>query len=194
MGKIVMLRISQIFAALCAMLLGLSACASNSPPIAESSIDAPAYRIGAGDQLKITVFGEEALSNDYVVTSVGDIAFPLLGAIAVEGKSVEEATAFLTERLSSGYLNDPRVSIEVLNYRPFYILGEVNNSGEFAYRANLTATQAIALAGGYSFRADKGKVFIRRAGDTEERTYILKPDQPVWVLPGDTIRIGERFI
>ncbi|WP_232367263.1 polysaccharide biosynthesis/export family protein [Altererythrobacter lutimaris] len=194
MGKIVMLRISQMFALLGAMLLGLSACASGTPPIADASMDAPSYRIGAGDRLKVTVFGEDALSNEYVVTSVGDIAFPLLGAIPVEGKTVEESAKLLTDRLASGYLNDPRVSMEVLNYRPFYILGEVTSSGEFAYRANLTATQAIALAGGYSYRADKNKVFIRRAGETEERTYILKPDQPVWILPGDTVRIGERFL
>ncbi|WP_394729161.1 polysaccharide biosynthesis/export family protein [Altererythrobacter sp. GH1-8] len=189
-----MLRISQILAALCAMLLGLSACATGTPPIAESSLNAPSYQIGAGDRLKVTVFGEEALSNEYAVTSVGDIAFPLLGAIPAEGKTVEQFASLLTEKLSNGYLNDPRVSIEVLNYRPFYILGEVSNSGEFAYRASLTATQAIALAGGYSYRADKSKVFIRRAGETEERTYILKPDQPVWILPGDTVRIGERFL
>ena len=189
-----MLRTSQILAALCAMLLGLSACATGTPPVAEASIDAPSYRIGAGDRLKVTVFGEESLSNEYVVTSVGDIAFPLLGAIPVEGRTVEGSAAFLTQRLADGYLNDPRVSIEVLNYRPFYILGEVSNSGEVAYRANLTATQAIALAGGYSYRADKSKVFIRRAGETEERTYILKANQPVWVLPGDTVRIGERFL
>ncbi|NVE93340.1 polysaccharide export protein [Altererythrobacter sp. JGD-16] len=189
-----MLRISQMFALLGAMLLGLSACASGTPPIADASMDAPSYRIGAGDRLKVTVFGEDALSNEYVVTSVGDIAFPLLGAIPVEGKTVEESAKLLTDRLASGYLNDPRVSMEVLNYRPFYILGEVTSSGEFAYRANLTATQAIALAGGYSYRADKNKVFIRRAGETEERTYILKPDQPVWILPGDTVRIGERFL
>ena len=141
-----MLRISQIFAVLGALLLGLSACASGTPPIADSSLDAPSYRIGAGDRLKVTVFGEDSLSNEYVVTSVGDIAFPLLGAIPVEGKTVEESAALLTEKLASGYLNDPRVSMEVLNYRPFYILGEVSNSGEFAYRANLTATQASAIA------------------------------------------------
>lgn len=189
-----MLRISQILAVLGAMLLGLSACATGAPPIAQSSMDAPSYRIGAGDRLKVTIFGEEALSNEYVVTSVGDIAFPLLGAIPVEGKTVEESATLLTSRLSDGYLNDPRVSIEVLNYRPFYILGEVASSGEFAYRSSLTATQAIALAGGYSYRADKSKVFIRRAGETEERTYILRADQPVWILPGDTVRIGERFL
>ncbi len=189
-----MQRTLQLFALLGAMLLGLSACAGSTPPVAQSSMDAPAYRIGAGDRLKVTVFGEESLSNEYVVTSVGDIAFPLLGAVSVEGKTVEQSASLLTEKLANGYLNDPRVSMEVLNYRPFYILGEVSNSGEFAYRANLTATQAIALAGGYSYRADKSKVFIRRAGETEERTYILAPDQPVWVLPGDTVRIGERFL
>lgn len=189
-----MQRTLQLFAILGAMLLGLSACAASTPPIAESTSDAPSYRIGAGDRLKVTVFGEESLSNEYVVTSVGDIAFPLLGAVPVEGKTVEQSAAELTQRLANGYLNDPRVSMEVLNYRPFYILGEVSNSGEFAYRANLTATQAIALAGGYSYRADKSKVFIRRAGETEERTYILRPDQPVWVQPGDTVRIGERFL
>ncbi len=187
-------RTLRIFGLILAMMLGLTACAGGTPPVAQSSPEAPAYKIGAGDQLRVTVFGEDTLSGDYVVTSVGDVAFPLLGDLQFGGKTVAESTTYLTQKLSAGYINDPRVSIEVLNYRPFYILGEVSRSGEFPYRAGLTATQAIALAGGYSYRADKGKVFIRRDGETEERTYILKANTPVWVLPGDTVRVGERFL
>ena len=95
--------------------------------------------------------------------------------------------------LSEGYLNDPRVSIEVLNFRPIYVLGEVQRSGEFSYKPELTATQAIALAGGYTYRAQKNRVFIRRADSDQELTYELSSGHPVYVAPGDTIRVGERF-
>lgn len=177
-----------------AIAFGLTACAGSIPPVAQPSLEAPSYKIGAGDRLKITVFGEESLSNEYVVTSVGDIAFPLLGDLPVSGSTVAEASEMLTAQLATGYVNDPRVSIEVLNYRPFYILGEVSKSGEYQYRAGLSAMQAIAIAGGYSYRAEKSRVFIRHAGESQERTYILSDDRPVWVMPGDTVRIGERFL
>jgi len=176
-----------------AFILGLGGCSGSTPPLARTSADTPEYRLGAGDNLQITVFGEEALSREYAVTSAGDIAFPLLGDIPVNGKSVQDLSETLTAQLGAGYVNDPRVSIEVLNYRPFYILGEVTKSGEYPYRAGLSALQAIAVAGGYTYRADKRQVFIRRDGETQERTYLLGDANPIWVMPGDTVRIGERF-
>lgn len=175
------------------LALALSACAGNTPPIATDGYEPPVYRLAAGDKLQVTVFGEEALSREYVITSTGDISFPLLGDVPAAGRTSAELREDLATRLAQGYMNDPRVNIEVLNYRPFYILGEVESSGEYPYSNDLTVTQAIALAGGYTYRAEKDRVFIRRAGSEQEFTYELGSDRPVYVNPGDTIRVGERY-
>jgi protein involved in polysaccharide export with SLBB domain len=171
----------------------LAACGGHVPPVAEMSATPPVYRLGAGDKIRITVFGEEALSREYSITSAGILSFPLIGEVKAAGQSPTELGADLTKRLSAGYLNDPRVSIEMMGYRPFYILGEVERAGEFPYVTDLSALQAVALAGGYTYRADRRRLFIRRAGETEERTYRLD-GRPVWILPGDTIRVGERYL
>lgn len=180
-------------ACLAAAALLIGGCAANLPPIGQNSGVPPVYRLAAGDRLSVTVFGEEALSREYVVTSAGDISFPLLGDLPAAGRDPLELSRDLTARLSDGYLNDPRVNIEVLNYRPLYILGEVTRSGEYAYRPEMTALQAIALAGGYTYRADRRRLFILRAGESQELTYEVSSQEPVYVMPGDTIRIGERF-
>ena len=99
----------------------------------------------------------------------------------------------ISDGLSNGYLNDPRVNVEVLNYRPFYILGEVTRAGEFPYATDMSVLQAVALAGGYTYRADQRRVFIRRAGSDQESTYDLASGRTVYIQPGDTIRVGERY-
>lgn len=176
-----------------AMALLVTACAGSLPPVATDGFTPPVYRLSAGDRLNITVFGEEALSKEYIVTSEGDLAFPLLGDLPVLGKTGSELAADITKGLDAGYLNDPRVNVEVVNFRPFYVLGEVGKSGEYPYSTNLTVTQAIALASGFTYRAEQRRVYIRRAGSEQEMTYELTSDRPVYVRPGDTIRVGERY-
>jgi polysaccharide export outer membrane protein len=171
----------------------LAACAASVPPLASDSFEAPVYRLAAGDKLRIVVFGEEALSKEYTVTSAGDLSFPLLGDIQAAGLTSAELQRAITEGLDQGYLNDPRVNVEVLNFRPFYILGEVIKSGEYPYSTDLTVHQAVALAGGFTYRADQRRVFIRRAGTEQEHTYDLSQGRAVYVRPGDTIRVGERY-
>lgn len=171
----------------------LSACAASLPPIATDRYEAPAYRLAAGDRLRIQVFGEEALSREYVITSAGDLSFPLLGDLAAAGKTPTELQQIIGQGLAQGYLNDPRVNVEVLNLRPFYILGEVSKAGEYPYASNLSVFQAVALAGGYTYRADRSRVFIRKAGSDREYTYKLSDSKTVYIQPGDTIRIGERY-
>ncbi len=184
---------SLLALSLTVLLASLSACGGKTPPLA-TDLSAPlVYKLSVGDKLSITVFGEEALSREYVVTSAGDISFPLLGDLRAAGRSLPELSAEIAEKLSHGYLNDPRVNIEVLNFRPIYVLGEVENAGEFVFKPELTVLQAIALAGGYTYRADKSQVYILRAGSNQELTYELDTGQAVYVLPGDTIRVGERY-
>jgi protein involved in polysaccharide export with SLBB domain len=177
---------------LLSLVLALTGCAST-PPIAQSLQSAPFYKVGSGDRLRVTVYGEETLSREYGVTGEGDISFPLIGDFPVAGQSVAQISAGLTKKLGAGYIKDPRVTVEVLNYRPFFILGEVERPGNYPYVTDLSLLQAVALAGGYTYRAQRTRVFIRRAGENEEHTYELTPKNPIWVLPGDTIRIGERY-
>ncbi|MAP95528.1 MAG: polysaccharide biosynthesis protein [Ponticaulis sp.] len=149
------------------------------------------YRLGTGDQLRVIVFGEEELSGEFVVDGSGSISLPLVGEVAARGKTVREFQRSVEAALSEGYLNDPRVSAEVLNYRPFYILGEVETSGEYPYSDGLTVLNAVATAGGFTYRANTRFVYIKRSGAANEVQYPLTATTPV--QPGDTIRISERL-
>jgi protein involved in polysaccharide export with SLBB domain len=149
------------------------------------------YHLGAGDKLRIIVFGEESLTGEFFVAGGGKIAFPLIGDVDALGKTIPELQKEIEAKLADGYLKQPKVSAEVLNYRPFYILGEVMKPGEYPYTNGLTVLNAVATAQGFTYRADTKKVYIRRAATTGELGEPLTPTTPV--EPGDTIRIGERF-
>ncbi len=149
------------------------------------------YKLGAGDKLRIIVFGEDSLTGEFFVSGAGKIAFPLVGEIDVLGKTIPELQHAIEAKLSDGYLKMPKVSAEVLNYRPFYILGEVMKPGEYPYTNGLTVLNAVATASGFTYRADTHKVFIRRATTAGEIGEPLTATTPV--EPGDTIRIGERL-
>lgn len=158
-----------------------------SAPVSASS-NTP-YRLGVGDKLRLIVFGEAALTGEFDVSSQGTVALPLIGEIKAAGLTTSELQVEVAKILREGYLNDPRVSLEVLNYRPFYVLGEVNKAGEYPYTNGLTVDKAVATANGFTYRADKKKVYVRRAGQSVEE---VLPARDTVVLPGDTIRIGER--
>ena len=154
--------------------------------------DIAGYHLGAGDKLRITVYNEPALTGEYSVTPAGAVAFPLIGPVDAANHTLEQVSAELTRRLDTGYVHDPRVSIEVLNFRPFYILGEVNKPGEYPYSSGLTVEKAVALAGGFTYRANNRVVYVRRNNGNGEGSVALR-GTPVGVQPGDTIRIGERY-
>ncbi|MHA3791530.1 polysaccharide biosynthesis/export family protein [Sphingomonas sp. YL-JM2C] len=153
---------------------------------------APGYVLGTGDKLRISVFGEPKLDGEYVVSSTGIVSFPLIGNVPASGQTVEALQESIRSKLAAGYLKDPRVSAEVLNYRPFYILGEINKPGEYPFVNGITVQQAVAMAGGFSYRANTRRVFIKRALETAERPVQIK-GKAVLLMPGDTIRVGERF-
>ncbi len=148
------------------------------------------YRLGPADQLRITVFNEPGLTGPYVVGAQGTIAYPLVGDIRAAGLTVPEFTEALRMALS-GYVRTPSVSVEVANYRPFFILGEVTRPGTYPYQVDITVMNAVATAGGFTYRANRGRVFIRHASEDVERAYDLTVSTPV--MPGDTVRIGERI-
>lgn len=173
--------------------LGLAVpAAADSQSAAPISAEAPAYILGTGDKIRITVFGEPKMDGEYVVSSTGVVSFPLIGNIPARGQTVEAMQEDIRAKLAAGYLKDPRVSAEVLTYRPFYILGEINKPGEYPFVNGITVQQAVAMAGGFSYRANTRRVFIKRALDTAERPVEIK-GVAVTLAPGDTIRVGERF-
>lgn len=149
------------------------------------------YRLNVGDKVRIRVFGENNLSGDFEVSALGAIAMPLLGELPAKGRSVAEFRRGLSKRLADGYLKEPRVTVEVLNYRGFYVHGEVRSAGEFKYKPGLALSDAIAVAGGYTYRANKSVLYIKRQGSNEALRVALPSNIPV--LPGDNIRIPERF-
>jgi polysaccharide export outer membrane protein len=150
------------------------------------------YRLGAGDKVRIIVFGEDSLTGEYLVPGgPGKISFPLVGDISAGGLTVSELETELENALRDGFLKQPRVSIEVLEYRPFFILGEVMKPGEYPFTNGLTVLNAVATANGFTYRADTRKVYIKRANSTAEQRFQLTTSTPV--EPGDTIRIAERF-
>ena len=167
--------------------------ALNSPQFATRDGQRPiarVYRIGVGDKLKVMVFGEENLSGQFEVGAIGQISMPLIGEVPAKGLSIADFRVQLTNRLSKGYLKNPKVTVDVLNYRPIYVQGEVKNAGEFQFKNGLMMRDAIAMAGGYTYRADQSQALVVHEGEGEMR---LALPSEIPVLPGDNIMIPERF-
>lgn len=149
------------------------------------------YRLGIGDKVKVTVFGEADLSGQYEVGANGQLSLPLIGEIAAKGLGIGDLREAIAGRLRQGYLKDPKVSVEILTYRPFYVHGEVRSGGEFAFKNGVTIRDAIAIAGGYTYRANHDYVLLIKEGTSQEVRVALPSTSPV--MPGDNIRIPERF-
>jgi polysaccharide export outer membrane protein len=148
------------------------------------------YRLGAADKIKITVFNEPTLSGDFLVNSDGTVAVPLIGNVPAIGRSAVELQKAIEQRFADGYLKDPRVVVEVLTYRPFYIYGEVTRPGEYPYSAGLSVLKAVALAQGFTYRADQRKIYLKRTSAGEKEIRVSADEL---IQPGDTIRVAERF-
>lgn len=149
------------------------------------------YQLGAGDKIRLNVFGEEELSGEFVVSGAGLLSIPLAGDIPAAGRTIGDVQRAVEESLRARYILNPQVSAEVLTYRPFYVLGEVNKPGTYPYAAGLTVLNAVATAGGFTYRGDTGRVYIRRDGSVREEAFALSSS--LQVAPGDTIRIAERL-
>lgn len=179
----------QLAIACAAALGGCAAPRAVAPPLA-AAFDEP-YVLASGDKLRVNVFGQQNLTNSYAIEPDGAIAMPLVGRLKVEGKTSDQVRAGIEAKLKSGYLRDPNVSVEIEAYRPFFILGEVTQAGQYPYVAGMTAQNAVAIANGFSPRAVQTKVELtRRIGDR-----VYKSDVPLTypIRPGDTITVGERW-
>lgn len=152
---------------------------------------APAYALDSGDRLRVSVFGQEGLSNTYAVDAAGNVNVSLAGAVPARGLTTDELARAIADRLRQGYIREPHVSVEVEAYRPFFILGEVTTPGQYPYVANMTAETAVAIAGGYTPRAQKGKVALTRNLGGQLWRGNVPAGYPL--APGDTITVKERW-
>lgn len=183
----------RAFAALLTTSLPLAACAPRAP-LSHALMEEYAvtdYRLASGDRLRVIVFGQDNLSNIYGVDAQGRVAMPLIGAVPAAGHTVRELERSIEGRLRQGFLREPRVSVEVDTYRPFFILGEVNNSGQFPYVVGMTAQTAVAIAGGFSPRAYQATAEITRLVDGVPVTGAVPITAQI--RPGDTVVIRERW-
>ncbi|MDN2564936.1 polysaccharide export protein [Aquibium sp. A9E412] len=186
-----MKRSSALAAALLAAVL-TAGCASYrpAPPAFHEALYKP-YLLDAGDTVRITVFDQENLTNTYAVDQAGYIAFPLVGAVPARGHTAKQVEAQIAAMLRDGYLRDPDVSVEVAEYRPIFIMGEVGSAGQYAYVPGMTVQKAIAAAGGFSPRANQATVDITREINGKVMTGRVLISDPL--LPGDTVYVRERL-
>ena len=147
-------------------------------------------RFAGGDKIRVVVFGEEKFSGEYLIDTDGTLSLPLVGTIEAAGLGKAELEQAITNKLK-GNLRNPKVTVEVVSFRPFYVLGEVQKPGEYQYRSGLNVLGAIAMAGGATYRANNSIVMIQRSGSDEFTEYPQSPSVPV--LPGDVVRLRERF-
>jgi polysaccharide export outer membrane protein len=157
--------------------------------VANSSMST--YRLGSGDEVKITVYGEKELSGSFVVDGQGALAMSLVGSVTVANLTLADASRLIESKYKDGWLRDPQVTAELVKGRPYYILGEVNRPGEYPFSSGLTVMNAIASAGDFTYRADRNKILIKSSDSPNEREVELTPTTAV--RPGDTIRVRERF-
>jgi polysaccharide export outer membrane protein len=169
----------------------VSAIAAVAPAPLPAAEAASVYLLGSGDRLRIVVFGQDGLSNSYIVDAAGNITMPLIGAVPARDTSTSELARVIGARLSNGFIREPHVAIEVESYRPFFILGEVTYPGQYPYVPNMTVETAVAIAGGFTPRAYRREVKVAR--NIGGRPYRMAVPPTYALRPGDTITIDERW-
>ena len=188
-------RLAALWTCLVATLLILPSCTLPDGVIDAANTD-PAlnaeYRLGAGDKLGIKVFGQADMSGEFDVGPDGAVSMPLIGQVPAANKTMSDFRTSLVQILSQRFLVDPKVSVDVVNYRPFFILGQVNSPGSYPYKANMSMRMAVALGGGYTRRAREEPILVYRKDENGQRIrYLVNADATV--LPGDTIDVQRRL-
>ena len=161
------------------------------PVVASAAPVMSPLSLQAGDKVKITVFGEDKISGEYEVDPNGFVSLPLAGTVKAAGSSKVELEQLLAEKLRSNYLKDPKVTVDVVSFRPIYVLGEVQKPGEYPFKSGLNVMSAIAVAGGSTYRASNSRVLIQRFGEKSLKEFELDPS--VQIMPGDVVRLPERY-
>jgi len=160
-------------------------------PIFANNNSVSDYRLGAGDKLNITVFNEKELSMEIRLSDAGSFLYPFLGEVTAKNKTISDLQSLLTDRLKEGYLVDPKVYVSIIEYRPFFVNGEVTKPGGFAYQPGLTIRKAISLAGGLTPRASLTKIYVVHENDPTGTPRLTTLNAVI--LPGDTITIEQSF-
>jgi polysaccharide export outer membrane protein len=173
------------------LLVPLAGCALNSRPATYLVDTKGPYTLDSGDTLRVTVYGDPQLSTTYKVDDSGAVSVPLVGPVTVRGVTTDVAAGRIAAALASGYMRNPNVAVEVAEYRPFFIQGEVNNAGQFPYVYGMTARAAISTAGGFKETADQSRVLVYRRNGNEMAKAKVGLDFPIY--PGDTIVVLERW-
>jgi polysaccharide export outer membrane protein len=151
-----------------------------------------AYRLGPNDRLRIIVYGQDKLSGEYLLGGDGSLAFPLVGQVPANAMTPKELEKALASRLEPEYLTGASVSVEVLTRRPFYVLGEVQKPGSYPHSSKLNVLNAVATAGGYTFRARTSSFYIKRT-DEQGKLYRIRATPETPVMPGDVVEVLERY-
>lgn len=185
-----------LFVGMLAAVGVLTGCAGISLPdeMAPTNVVAPGegYILEPGDQVRVTVFGQTNLSGEFKLDAVGHIAIPLVGTVIASHGTARKLSERIEQLLTqTGYLREPKVSVEVLGYRPFYVLGEVRQPGEFPYTSGMTVLSAVARAGGYDYWAREGNAVLVRLLPNGQKEYRATERTPI--LPGDIIRVPKRY-
>ena len=150
-----------------------------------------AYRLDAGDRLRIVVYGQEGLTNTYAIDAGGSITMPLIGAVPARGRTPAGLAAEITAKLRNGYIREPSVAVEIEAYRPFFILGEVAAPGQYPYVPNMSVESAVAIAGGFSPRARRDRVTLTHIDNSGSSRTVVPLGTALG--PGDTVLVGERW-
>jgi polysaccharide export outer membrane protein len=150
-----------------------------------------AYRLDAGDRLRVVVYGQEGLTNTYAIDAGGSITMPLIGAVPARGRTPAGLAAEITAKLRNGFIREPSVAVEIESYRPFFILGEVAAPGQYPYVPNMSVESAVAIAGGFSPRALRDRVTLTHTDGSGSRRVVVPLGTAI--SPGDTVLVGERW-
>ncbi len=198
MERLGLRKLANLF--LFGLLLLLGACGGPSystgtlPEIGspEAAVQLPEtpYRLGPGDRIRVVVFRHDDLSGEFQLDGTGSFSMPLINSVNANGLTAAELETEIETRLGDGYLVNPEVSVEILTYRPFYILGEVNKPGQYEYESGMTVLNAVALAGGFTYRANVDEILLQRGGSNAEPVVVPGNTR---VQPGDIITVQERF-
>ena len=150
-----------------------------------------AYRLDAGDRLRVVVYGQEGLTNTYAIDAGGSITMPLIGPVPARGKTPAGLAADITAKLRNGFIREPSVAVEIEAYRPFFILGEVAAPGQYPYVPNMSVESAVAIAGGFSPRARRDRVTLTHTDASGSMRSVVPLGTSL--SPGDTVLVGERW-
>jgi polysaccharide biosynthesis/export protein len=150
-----------------------------------------AYKLDAGDKLRVVVYGQEGLTNTYAIDAGGSITMPLIGSVPARGRTPAGLAAEIAGKLRNGYIREPSVAVEIESYRPFFILGEVAAPGQYPYVPNMSVESAVAIAGGFSPRAKRDRVTLTHTDSSGSSRYIVPLGTSL--SPGDTVLVGERW-